>query len=109
MPVTDLVLVWLGTVGLAVTGAQLLRLDTATQTVSGYVATVVWGTMGLAAYSVHADAYAGTEPMRIVVMLGFALAALMAVVSLYHTGRLFGLLSGARDNRGITGDGGGRR
>lgn len=101
MPVTDLALVWLGTVALAVTGVQLLRVDGATRVLAGFLGAVAWGTTGLAAYSVHSEAYAGTQPMRTVVIFGFLMAILSGMLALWSFAQYLGIVGGASPNTGL--------
>jgi hypothetical protein len=109
MPLTDLTLVWLGSAALLVSAVQLLRVDQGTRVLAGFLAVIVWGAFGLSAYSVHSEAYSGTQPMLILVFFGFLMAVLLSMMSLFAFGTYLGLIGGSSQTSGVMETGGERR
>lgn len=106
MAMTPLALVFLGvlaagaTVGVKVDTAREVRVGLA------WLGAVLWGGMGLGAFDVQAQAYAGSRPMPLLAFTGIGLALLAAVVALYQTSLLIEEYGATTPTMGRGGSGG---
>jgi uncharacterized membrane protein YuzA (DUF378 family) len=101
MPVTQLAVFFLGALALVSVGGLMLNLDDWTRVVLAFFGAILWGTMGLSAFDVYAQAWTGGRPMPVIAYLGIGAAMLTALLGLHYAAQAIGDSAGARSGTGL--------